>query len=343
MTSADGEVYGTIRSSGTLTFNHADAIQGAQDIALITAITVYTSKARVSRQEGEEDIIVDVSFEYSVGGKIRESGPFHPAASQALSSTFGLPGGNHIIEVVGAFSPRGLTFICFKTNKRTHMYGQAVASSKGGSSFAVVVPADKRLLGFRGQVGRCDEEGEGQDEPIVGIQNLAPIFGNLPYLANAQVSTLTMGLSEEANAKERAMPRRKLMRVSGRSANSSEVSSVGSPQSMQDSGKPQRSSRSERPHGKSSRSRSRSKNTFVTVTRTWKHPLGHEIEGEFVGDSINGRATFTWPSGDRYVGQVQDGVAHGWGVLTVAKTGDTYNGSFEAGKLTLLVQKDLIY
>lgn len=34
----------------------------------------------------------------------------------------------------------------------------------------------------------------------------------------------------------------------------------------------------------------------------------------------------------RYVGQVQDGIAHGWGVFT-SKSGDTYNGAFERGNM----------
>jgi len=72
------------------------------------------------------------------------------------------------------------------------------------------------------------------------------------------------------------------------------------------------------------------------VLRRWKHPLDatKDYEGEWRGDVASGRGVFEWRSGDRYVGQVEGGVAHGWGVLTVAKTGDTYNGSFAAGEMS---------
>jgi len=32
--------------------------------------------------------------------------------------------------------------------------------------------------------------------------------------------------------------------------------------------------------------------------------------------------------------QVEDSVAHGWGVMAVAETGDTYNGGFVMGAMT---------
>lgn len=294
MTAAEHLLYGTVRSDdGAVTFNHTDVIQGAEDVAAISAITVYTSK--ISQPEGDEDIIVDVAFEYSVGSSLREAGPFHPAAGSALSNTFGLPGSN-ITEVVGAFSPRGLTFICFKTNKRTHMYGKAVESSRGGSSFSIVVPANQRLLGLRGQVGRADAD-VGDGGPVAAIQNVAPVFADLPYLDTVKVSAATMGgKKDESKTKEKN--RRKLTRVSGRSANSSLVSSIGSQQSSDAAKSPSAdtSARSQLPEGKSSK-----KKGFVTVARWWKHPLGNEIEGEFVGDRVNGRATFTWHNGDRFL------------------------------------------
>jgi len=325
MTAADDMLYGNnVMDEDAVTFNHAEKVRDAEDEAAITAVTVYTSK--VSLPEGEEEeLIVDVALEYQVGGRQMQIGPSHPAAGKALSSTFGLPGDNRITEVVGAFSPRGLTFICFKTNKRTHIFGKAVPSHCGGSSFTIKVPADKRLMGLRGQVG-CPMPK--QEALAAAIQSLAPVFANLPYLDNANVSAVTMHKKDEPK-KEKAV--RKLTRMSGRSTNSSLVSSVGSQQSAPDSTKrpeTQRGLHSQQPAGKSIK-----KNGFVTVSRTWNHPLGTAIEGEFVGDSLNGRATFTWSNGDRYVGQVQDGIAHGWGVFTVAKSGDTYNGSFEGGDM----------
>ena len=321
MTAAEEPVYGSVRD-GAMGFNHAAAITGAEDTAAITAVTVYTAEVRLP--EGPEPVIVDVSFEYRVGSALCTAGPFHPAAATALSSTFGLPGSTRITEIVGALSPLGLTFLCFKTGKRTHAYGKAVPASRGGTSFSIAVPSDKRLLGLRGQIAAVPAASEGA--PAVAIQNVAPVFADLPYLDSAKVAAVTMGLASDGKAKDKG--RRRLTRVSGRSANNSIVSSIGSRQS---DGSDQSQSADapvsrQQPGGSGPQ-----KNEFVSVARTWKHPMGNAIEGEFMGDSVNGRATFTWNNGDRYVGQVQDGIAHGWGVFAVAKTGDTYNGSFEGG------------
>jgi hypothetical protein len=325
MPAAEELLYGSI-CDGAMSFNHADAIAGAEDLAAMTSVTVFT--AEVPQAEGPEQVIVDIAVEYRVGGALRTAGPFHPAASSALSSTFGLPGGSRITEVVGALSPLGLTFICFKTSKRTHMYGKAVPSARGGTSFAFAVPADRRLLGLRGQISAAaSAAATSEGAPAVAIQNVAPVFANLPYLDSAKVVSATMGLASDDKTKDKS--RRRLARVSGRSANSSVVSSVGSRQSDgADKGESADPST-----GRHQPAGTGSKNGFVSVARTWKHPMGNVIEGEFMGDSVNGRATFTWNNGDRYVGQVQDGIAHGWGVFTVAKTGDTYNGSFEGGDM----------
>lgn len=215
--------------------------------------------------------------------------------------------------MVGAFSSLGLTFICFQTNKRKHMYGKPVPSSRGGSCFSIPVPTEQKLLGLRGQIGKR-AAGSGEEVGSAGrgsaggplsraaIQSLSPVFAR-QYLDDAQVSAVTMGKGED---KVREKSRRKINRVSGsRSANSSLVGSVGSQQSQSDkqvgvgvgapkAAKPEASS--QHPGKKSSEKSA----DYVKVVRTWRHPIGNEIEGEFEGDRLNGRATFTWQSGDRY-------------------------------------------
>lgn len=233
---------------------------------------------------------------------------------------------------MGAFSKLGLTFICFQTNKRKHMYGKPVPSSRGGSSFCITVPAEQKLLGFRGQIGQSlagasEELSPNGRAPTLGIQSLSPIFVR-QYLDDAKVSAVTMGKGED---KVREKSRRKLNRVSGsRSANSS-LGSVGSKPDKQNNGARNADQPDMSPLSQGNRHSERSAE-YVKVARKWKHPIGNEIDGEFEGDRLNGRATFTWGSGDRFVGQVQDGIAHGWGVFT-SKSGDTYNGSFEGGNM----------
>ena len=297
-------------------FNHTDTIADCKDTACITAVTVYTSA--VSLDDGEPvEMVVDVVFEYTVGGARRQTGLAEPEGVQSSavhSSTFGLPGGQRITEVVCAFSPVGLTFISFRTNRRFHMFGKAMPASKGGYRRELKIPAGKVLIGLKGQRALAGLHG------MLVIQALEAEFAELPYLAAARVSSVTMD-----------RPARKIKRVSGRSADTSLVSSAGSHQSAGSFGEP-RTNLSGKP-GDDQDGDKRNRRGFVTVVRAWKHPLGGEVEGEFAGDAVNGRATFTWHNGDRYVGQVQGGVAHGWGVLTIAKSGDTYNGSFENGDL----------
>ena len=50
------------------------------------------------------------------------------------------------------------------------------------------------------------------------------------------------------------------------------------------------------------------------------------------GDCNNGRGTFTWANGDRYVGEFKDDQAHGQGIFTFVN-GDEYVGEFKDGKL----------
>ncbi len=46
------------------------------------------------------------------------------------------------------------------------------------------------------------------------------------------------------------------------------------------------------------------------------------------GDCINGYGTYTWASGNKYVGEYKDGKRHGQGTLTFAD-GTVYKGIFE--------------
>ena len=49
-----------------------------------------------------------------------------------------------------------------------------------------------------------------------------------------------------------------------------------------------------------------------------------------VGDCVNGQGTFTWPDGQKYVGQWKDGNYDGQGTLTLAD-GQKYVGQFKDG------------
>lgn len=83
-------VYGAI-VDGATEFNHTLEIHGKEHFSAVTAITVYTAK--VAHGEHEEELIVDIAFEYSVGGKLHQAGPYGSGAAAGVeSSTFGLPG-----------------------------------------------------------------------------------------------------------------------------------------------------------------------------------------------------------------------------------------------------------
>uniref|UniRef100_A0A8C7ZAP7 Uncharacterized protein n=1 Tax=Oryzias sinensis TaxID=183150 RepID=A0A8C7ZAP7_9TELE len=49
-----------------------------------------------------------------------------------------------------------------------------------------------------------------------------------------------------------------------------------------------------------------------------------------------GRGKFTWPDGSTYSGGIVDGVRHGFGTHTCAKTGVSYTGEWSQGKSFLL-------
>uniref|UniRef100_A0A8C7ZB80 Uncharacterized protein n=1 Tax=Oryzias sinensis TaxID=183150 RepID=A0A8C7ZB80_9TELE len=55
-------------------------------------------------------------------------------------------------------------------------------------------------------------------------------------------------------------------------------------------------------------------------------------EGEFVRNIPTGRGKFTWPDGSTYSGGIVDGVRHGFGTHTCAKTGVSYTGEWSQGK-----------
>ena len=83
-------VYGAI-VDGATEFNHTLEIHGKEHITAVTAITVYTAK--VAHAEYEEELVVDIAFEYNVGGKLHQAGPYGSGAAAGVeSSTFGLPG-----------------------------------------------------------------------------------------------------------------------------------------------------------------------------------------------------------------------------------------------------------
>ncbi len=49
------------------------------------------------------------------------------------------------------------------------------------------------------------------------------------------------------------------------------------------------------------------------------------------GDCINGQGTFTWESGDKYVGEWKDGKRHGQGTQTQQIFGSKYVGEWKDG------------
>ena len=64
-------------------------------------------------------------------------------------------------------------------------------------------------------------------------------------------------------------------------------------------------------------------------TYTW--PDGQKYVGEFRDDKKHGQGTHTWPSGQKYVGEYRDGKKHGQGTLTFP-SGQKYVGEFRDGK-----------
>jgi len=95
-----GALYGA-RVEGARDFNHVCEIEGKEDVATISAVTVWTDKATLG--DYVEELIVDVAFEYTVGGKLRQAGPYGSGpALGAESSTFGLPGERGVPRVAHA-------------------------------------------------------------------------------------------------------------------------------------------------------------------------------------------------------------------------------------------------
>ena len=58
--------------------------------------------------------------------------------------------------------------------------------------------------------------------------------------------------------------------------------------------------------------------------------FGNRYEGEFLGNKINGRGTFTIINGEKYIGEFKDGKYHGRGTGTFAN-GDKYIGEHKEG------------
>jgi len=55
------------------------------------------------------------------------------------------------------------------------------------------------------------------------------------------------------------------------------------------------------------------------------------LEGEWLNGSLNGQGTYTYASGDKYVGAFKDGEKNGQGTYTYA-SGDKYVGAFKDGE-----------
>ena len=57
----------------------------------------------------------------------------------------------------------------------------------------------------------------------------------------------------------------------------------------------------------------------------------HANDGTCKGDCLNGHGTYTWPDGQKYVGNWKEGNPHGYGVFTY-KDGKTYSGFYLNGE-----------
>ena len=59
--------------------------------------------------------------------------------------------------------------------------------------------------------------------------------------------------------------------------------------------------------------------------------LDKEVTLEMIEDGYTGKGTYTWASGNKYVGEYKDGRRHGQGTFTDAD-GDNYVGEWTNGK-----------
>jgi len=66
---------------------------------------------------------------------------------------------------------------------------------------------------------------------------------------------------------------------------------------------------------------------------TYTFPSGNKYVGEYKNDKRNGQGTFTFPkSGNKYVGEFKNGRFHGQGTFTFSKSGNKYIGEFKNDK-----------
>ena len=63
---------------------------------------------------------------------------------------------------------------------------------------------------------------------------------------------------------------------------------------------------------------------------TW--PSGQKYVGEFKDGKKNGQGIFTWPNGQKYVGEFKDGKKNGPGTL-IFSDGQKYVGEFKDGEM----------
>ena len=64
---------------------------------------------------------------------------------------------------------------------------------------------------------------------------------------------------------------------------------------------------------------------------TFTYASGNKYVGEFRDGLRNGQGTFTWPDGGKYVGEFRDGYPHGWGTETWP-SGYKYVGEWRDGR-----------